>query len=105
MKTRLTIWMAGLTGLALAGVLAAQAQEGSRAGGDQGNRREAAGAGGERAGGQDHVMLIGHGLAMAIEGSTLQALASRSGGMAMAAGGAGAGRGGGGTGASGTLRR
>ena len=62
---------AGLGALALCGLLLAQPGQDASGQGRAGGARE-----GEVGGGQDKQMLVAHGLAMAIEGSTLQALAA-----------------------------
>src|SRR4051812_8787299 len=76
MRNRSKGWIAGgagLCALALSGVLLAQAQnsdqQNQRGGGNREGGREAG------QGGQDTQLLIAHGLAMAIEGSTLQGIA------------------------------
>src|SRR4051794_8401127 len=86
---RFIVGGAGLCAIALSGVLLAQGQNS-----DQQNQR---GAGGREAGreghsgGHDAQMLIAHGLAMAIEGSTLQGIAMQSGGSMGAIGSSGGG--------------
>lgn len=88
-------WIAGCAGLgalALCGLLLAQPGQDASGQGRAGGARE-----GEVGGGQDKQMLVAHGLAMAIEGSTLQALAAELGGRTAGlgttgGGGLGAGR-------------
>src|SRR4051794_17158802 len=101
---RWIVGTAGLGALAMSGTLMAQRQ-GSGGRTESGGGREAGqeAQGGAMAG-QDNLMLIGHALAMAIEGSNLQGIAIEATGMGGGAGGAGAG-GAGGAGAAGGAGR
>lgn len=88
MRDRPKVWNVGMLGIyvvaAMSGVLLAQSQSSDqpkqRSGGGQEAGREV------NPGGQDAQMLVAHGLAMAIEGSTLQGIAMQSGGQGGAAG-------------------
>src|SRR4051812_36134388 len=83
--------VAGVCAVGLTGILMAQAQESDTRTKESSGGREAGREG--RSGGADSPLLIAHGLAMAIEGSTLQSLAMQARGDLGAGGAAGAGGG------------